>query len=172
MPISPYLGDLRRRIGHNLVLTPGVAAIVRDEQGRILVERRSDDSTRFSLPAGAIDPGEAPAQAVVREVWEETGLRVRPTRILAVFGGQEFRTVYPNGDRVEYTVIVFACEVLGGTLTPRDGEAAELAYVEPDRMPDLGLPYPRWLFETRVSDARFDWHETWLPRGRDRAPQP
>lgn len=167
MPISPYLRDLRVRVGHDLVLMPGVAAIIRDDRGRILVERRSDDPSRFSLPAGAIDPGETPAQATVREVREETGLLVRPTRMLAVFGGQEFRTVYPNGDQVEYTVIVFACTPVGGTLTPRDGEALELTYVDADRMPDLGLPYPRWLFSPGDTDARFAWEETWLDLAGD-----
>ena len=66
MPISDYLKRIRAAIGHEMLLNPGVAAIIRDEAGRVLLQKRSDDGT-WSLPAGAIDPGETPAQAVVRE---------------------------------------------------------------------------------------------------------
>jgi 8-oxo-dGTP pyrophosphatase MutT (NUDIX family) len=142
MPISPYLRSLRARIGTDLVLTPAVAAVIPDAEGHILVERRSDDPSLYSLPAGALDPGETPADALVREVFEETGLVVRPTRVLGVFGGRAFRVRYPNGDQVEYTVVLFSAETVGGALAPRDGEALDLRYVPPDALAALGLPYP------------------------------
>ena len=97
MPISDYLKGLRAAIGHEMILNPGVAAIIRDEAGRVLLQKRSDDGS-WSLPAGAIDPGESPAQAVVREAYEETGLRVVPEKVAGVFGGEGFRHTYPNGD--------------------------------------------------------------------------
>jgi ADP-ribose pyrophosphatase YjhB (NUDIX family) len=56
------------------------------------------------MPAGAIEPGENPAQAIVWEVREETGLKVKRERIVGVFGGNGFRLEYSNGDQVEYTV--------------------------------------------------------------------
>lgn len=151
-------------MGHDLVLSPGVAVVVHDASGRVLVERRSDDPSQFSLPAGATDPGESPAQTAIREVFEETGLLIRPTRVLGVFGGKEFRTTYPNGDEVEYTVIVFAANVIGGTLTPRDGEALELLYLAPDRIPDLGLPYPAWVLAADATESAA-WFEPASPRG-------
>ena len=56
---------------------------------------------RINDPAGAIDPGETPAQAIIREVLEETNLCVLPSRIVGVFGGaKNFRFKYPNGDNV------------------------------------------------------------------------
>jgi len=105
MGISPYVRDIRESIGTRLLLMPAVAAIVRDGEGRILLQRRSDDG-RWNLPAGAIDPGESPDEAVVREVREETGLEVRPVRVAGVFGGADgFRHRYGNGDEVEFTAI-------------------------------------------------------------------
>src|SRR3954467_948760 len=117
MPISAYLRDLRAVLGARLLLLPGVAAIVRDAEERVLFIRRADNG-RWGLPAGAIDPGETPAEAVAREVREETGLVVRATRIAGVFGGAGFRVHYENGDEAEYTVVVFDCEVVGGALVP------------------------------------------------------
>jgi 8-oxo-dGTP pyrophosphatase MutT (NUDIX family) len=149
MPISDYLRDLRRVIGHRLLVLPGVAAIVRDVEGRVLFIRRSDNG-RWGLPAGAIDPGETPAEAVAREVKEETGLTVRPTRVAGVFGGRGFRVRYDNGDEAEYTVIVFDCEVLGGHLNPLDGEALELKYFACEDAPELPLAYPRDLLDHPV----------------------
>ncbi|HEX2188361.1 MAG TPA: NUDIX domain-containing protein [Longimicrobiaceae bacterium] len=145
MPISPHVRALRAAVGTRLLLLPGVAAVVRDAHGAVLVHRRSDDG-RWSLPAGAVEPGESPAQAVVREVREETGLVTVPERVLGVFGGEGFRHTYPNGDEVEYTVVVFACRVVGGELAALDGEALELRWFPPEAMPPLGLRYPPELF--------------------------
>jgi len=144
MPISDYVRELRECVGTRLLLLPGVTGIVRDEQGRVLLMRRADNGF-WGFPAGAIDPGETPAQAVEREVREETGLHVRATRVAGVFGGAGFRLRYENGDEAEYTVIVFECEVVGGKLEAVDGEALELRYFTPEEAPELLLAYPREL---------------------------
>jgi ADP-ribose pyrophosphatase YjhB (NUDIX family) len=146
VPISPYLRDLRAVVGRRLLLLPGVSAVIRDDAERVLFMRRADDG-RWGLPAGAVDPGESPAEAIVREVREETGLVVRPVRVAGVFGGAGYRHRYPNGDEAEWTVAAFECEVVGGELAPRDGEALELRYFAPEEAPALQLPYPRSLFE-------------------------
>jgi ADP-ribose pyrophosphatase YjhB (NUDIX family) len=152
VPISTYLRELRAVVGPRLLLLPGVSAIVRDDAERVLFIRRADDG-RWGLPAGAVDPGESPAEAIVREVLEETGLMVRPARVAGVFGGAGYRHRYPNGDQAEWVVAVFECEVVGGQLTPQDGEALELRYFAPEEAPTLQLPYPRTLFE-RPSSRR------------------
>jgi ADP-ribose pyrophosphatase YjhB (NUDIX family) len=146
VPISTYLRELRGIVGQRLLLLPGVSAIVRDDAQRVLFIRRADDG-RWGLPAGAVDPGESPAEAIVREVREETGLAVRVTRVAGVFGGADYRHRYPNGDEAEWVVAVFECDVVGGELTPLDGEALELRYFAPEDAPTLQLPYPRALFE-------------------------
>jgi mutator protein MutT len=129
MPISEYLGQLRAHIGHALVLSPGVAAIVRDDNGRPLAQRRGA-TAKWSLPGGTIDPGETPAEAVVREVREDTGLIVRATRLTAVLGGFPMRFSYPSGDQVEVVVNVIECEVIGGELF-ESVDDSELKYLDP-----------------------------------------
>jgi 8-oxo-dGTP pyrophosphatase MutT (NUDIX family) len=163
MPISNYLQKLRDKVGTDLVMLTGVAGIVRDGERRILLARRTDDNS-WTLPAGAIDPGEEPARAMIREVWEETGLKVEPVRVLGVFGGVPFRHTYPNGDQVEATVIVFECRTIGGELAIRDGESVELKYFAPDALPVLVMPYPREFLNPPAENAVtcFQWDPAWL----------
>lgn len=147
MPVSSYMRTLRERVGRRLLLVPSVAAIIHDERGRILLLRQRDGG-RWSLPAGAIEPGESPQQATVREVYEETGLTVADARLLDVVGGSDFRTTYPNGDHVEFTISVFACRV-DGELRALDGEAVAFDWVERMEVAArLELPYPPELFDT------------------------
>lgn len=145
MAISFYLKSLRDKVGNQLLLVPSVAAIVRDERGFILLQRTTENN-EWSLPGGAIDPGETHSQAVIREVREETGLLVHPTTVLAVLGGGDFRYVYANGDHVEYAITVFACERIGGVFGESDDETAELDWFPHAMMPPLTLPYPPALF--------------------------
>jgi len=150
MPMSSFYKSIRDRLGSSLLLMPAVAAIIRDESGRVLLQQRHDES--WSLPAGAIEPGESPSVAIVREVFEETGLRVRPLRIAAVVGGSSCRVRYPNGDEVEYVVTVFDCEIVGGTAIESNEETRRLAYFRREDMPVLAFEYPREAFnDTRTS---------------------
>ena len=154
MSASDYIKSLRRRIGHELLLMPGVSALLFDGRGHVLVQQRAE-SGKWSLPGGVIDPGETPAEAVRREVREETGLEAEPVRVAGVFGGREHRIAYPNGDVAEATTVVFECRVLGGQLRGHDGESAQLCWFAPDDMPELLTPYPPALFERRDGPALF-----------------
>jgi mutator protein MutT len=148
---------MRQKIGHALLQMPCVSAVIRNDRG-ILLQRRADDGG-WDLPGGAIDPGESPAQALVREAREETGLVVRPVEVLGILGSM--RHVYPNGDEVDVVVTVFLCETLGGELRSLDGEAADLRYFQVSEMPDLMTDYPPGLF-TRAGRTYFHWREEWL----------
>jgi mutator protein MutT len=145
MGISPYLQNLRAHFGTQLVMMPSVAAIIRNQAGQILFLVRTDNGL-WDLPGGAVDPGETPAQAVVREVREETGLIVEPVAVAGVFGGKTFRLTYGNGDIVEYTVTVFECRMVGGELGGLDDETAELHFISPADRPALHSPFPDALF--------------------------
>jgi 8-oxo-dGTP pyrophosphatase MutT (NUDIX family) len=160
MPMSPYYRALRARTGKELLLIPAVAAVVRDETGRVLIQRDRHD--HWSLPAGAIEPGEAPARAVAREVQEETGLHVRPERILAVVGGDQCRVTYPSGDRVEYLVTVFACSIVTGTLIAENDETQSLHWFARGEMPVLAFPYPDEVLRGEGSWTYFEWDERWM----------
>jgi 8-oxo-dGTP pyrophosphatase MutT (NUDIX family) len=156
--MSPYYASLREKIGNDLLLIPSVAAVVHDESGRVLIQQRT--SGGFSLPAGAIEPGESPIEAIVREVREETGLIVRPRVLLGVFGGRDgYRVCHANGHIVEYTVCLFACAISSGVLGCRDGESAGLRFYSPDAVPPLGTEYPRPLLIAGAEGLPVRWDE-------------
>ncbi|MGL4818612.1 MAG: NUDIX hydrolase [Bacilli bacterium] len=165
MGMSPYYKKLRNVLGSELIFMPSVAAIVRNENGEILLQNKGNGE-RWSLPAGAIELGEAPAEALVREVWEETGLLVIPRKLIGLFGGKDFRYVYPNGHQVEYQVYLFDCEVRSGELNPIDGETAELHYFSVDAMPELALPYPKAVFQSSDHEIAWQWDDEWLEKVR------
>lgn len=142
MTTPSYIQDLRQKIGHDRLMMPSVAAIIRDDRGRLLLQRKAG-SEGWSLPAGAIELGETPDEALSREVFEETGFKVVSAALTGAFGGDAFRYTYPNGDRVEYTVLLYRCQVQFLATEPIDPETTELRYFGVSDAPPLALPYPK-----------------------------
>ncbi len=155
MPMSTYYRELRAKIGSDLIFSPSVAAIIRNQDQEILFVQSVTDLL-WSIPAGAIELGETPAAAICREVFEETGLTVRPFRILGVVGGRNFRWTYPDGNRVEYLTVVFECQVEAGELSAIDGEVAAFRYFSPADLPPLQFPYPHAWFDGTIKEAWFE----------------
>jgi 8-oxo-dGTP diphosphatase len=98
---------------------PCVGAVVHDEAGRLLLIRRghAPSAGLWSVPGGRVEPGETEVAAVVREVAEETGLRVAP---LSVVG----RVRIP-GDGVVFTVTDWLCTLTGPGQLPVAGDDAD-----------------------------------------------
>jgi ADP-ribose pyrophosphatase YjhB (NUDIX family) len=91
-------------------LVPGASAIVADNQGRILLQRRSDNG-RWALPGGVMDIGESVAGAIAREVREETGLDVGADRIVGVYTDPGHVFAYDDGEVRQQFSICFACRI-------------------------------------------------------------
>jgi 8-oxo-dGTP pyrophosphatase MutT (NUDIX family) len=134
MPTPEHILKLREKVGHDMLMMPAVAAIIFNDRGEVLLQLRSDNRL-WALPGGAIELGEEPAEAVIREVWEETGLHVLPERISGVYGGRSGLTEYPNGDKVAIIAITFVCRVIDGAPRLDDDETLELRYFAVDDLP-------------------------------------
>jgi len=120
MPMSDYVRALRAKIGATVLEVPSVSVLTFDERDRVLLLRHVEGND-WTTPGGMVEPYETPADAAVREMWEETGLHVGLTRIVGVFGGELCATTYANGDKVAWVSTVFVADVVGGVLKP-DGE--------------------------------------------------
>ncbi|EPI4958249.1 TPA: NUDIX domain-containing protein [Vibrio parahaemolyticus] len=140
MSASNYIKEIRSKIGTMPLLIPSVAGVILNEDQELLLQQKSDNT--WSLPAGMIEPQESPVQGLVREVREETGLAIKVERLLGVFGGEGFGFTYPNGDQVEYTVIMFKCVVGSQLQTALDDETVSLKWFSKGNLPKLELPYP------------------------------
>jgi 8-oxo-dGTP diphosphatase len=119
---------------------PCVGAIITDTHGRLLLIKRGHppQAGYWSLPGGRIEPGESDEQALVREVLEETGLRVSPGRLV---GSVE----RPGSGDAVLDIRDYAAIVTGGELSPGD-DADDARWVSPR---DLGLlPLTSGLAET------------------------
>jgi len=138
MGATGYLGRLRECVGHDLLLVPAAAACIRDEEGRILLLRRSDADNLWGFPGGGMELGERASETVVREVREEVGLDVEPVTLIGVYSSPEYTFAYPNGDRVQRLILFFECRVTGGELRPDMEEIMGARYFGPeDELPPM-----------------------------------
>ena len=115
--------------------------------------------------AALLIPEETRADAAVREMWEESGLSVRLTRLIGVFGGPEFVVRYPNGHRTSYVATVFEAALIEGSMRPDGAELQELRFVSLSEAMDL--PLSAWMPE--VLQAVFSGgsqfrQPRWVPR--------
>lgn len=133
MPVPDFVRDLRSRIGTDLLWLPGVSGVVLDDAGRVLLGRRADTG-RWAVVSGILEPGEEPAVAVVREVLEETGVHAEVVALTAVSTTDVVD--YPNGDSAQYLDLCFWCRALGGEARVGDDESLEVAWFDPDDLPD------------------------------------
>jgi 8-oxo-dGTP pyrophosphatase MutT (NUDIX family) len=119
-------------------LVPAVSAVVADDQGRILLHRRSDNA-KWSIPGGRVELGESVADAAVREVREETGIEVTPIGIVGVYSDPRSVVAYDDGEVRQQFSICLACRHVGGSLSAISDESLEVRFVAPQDIGGLEL---------------------------------
>lgn len=112
---------------------PSASALVRDEQGRVLLLRRPDNEL-WTIPTGGLKRGETIRECAVRECREETGVQIETLGLVGVFTTPDHVIEYIKGGRVdEVRQPVNVClhaRPVGGELTTTD-EASDVRWVEP-----------------------------------------
>jgi ADP-ribose pyrophosphatase YjhB (NUDIX family) len=121
-------------------VTPKVAvgAVVGDDQGRILLVQRADSGV-WLYPTGWADVGYSPAEVVVKEVAEETGIHCVPERVIAVLDGLRL-----GFTRIPLYSLVFGCRAVGGDLTAHPLECADVGWFAEDELPTPIAGVERW----------------------------
>lgn len=111
-----------------MAVSLGVNAAIFDDHGRILLTLREDFEI-WCMPGGGVDAGEDPYNAVIREAQEETGLIVRPTRLVGMYTRPSWMHLTPH-------IMVFATQVIGGKLERQVSEVLDMRYFALDELPD------------------------------------
>lgn len=108
-------------------------AVLIESENQVLLVRRANDPQRglWTLPAGFVDAGEDPVQAGERECFEETGLRVRITKLIDVLSGIE----HPRGAHI---VIAYQGEIINGSMQPGD-DVDQVSFFQREELPDLAF---------------------------------
>ncbi|MEZ5832342.1 MAG: NUDIX domain-containing protein [Dongiaceae bacterium] len=135
-----YLGKLRRIVGSRLILVPGARIVVHDRAGRVLLELRKD-FRRWGLPGGHQEIGDSSADTAIRELFEETGLRIVRPQVFGIASDPRHETVtFPNGDRTQSVSILFHARKPRGQPKFDPRETLELGWFPLDDLPASLMP--------------------------------
>jgi ADP-ribose pyrophosphatase YjhB (NUDIX family) len=118
-------------------IVPAASAVVVNDQNEILLQRRRDNDL-WSLPGGEMVIGESIAQAIVREVKEESGLEVMVVRLVGIYSDPLHVIAYSDGEVRQQFSICFACRVVGGELQTGD-ESSEVGFFDPKQLDSLNI---------------------------------
>jgi ADP-ribose pyrophosphatase YjhB (NUDIX family) len=111
-------------MGPAVLLLPSVCVLPVDELGQLLLVRHRGHNDGWGTVGGAVEIGESPREAALRETHEEIGAVPRSLSLRGVLGGPDFEVAYPNGDRAAYVTSVFTVDI-GSQGTVPDAEEIE-----------------------------------------------
>ncbi|MGN2640614.1 NUDIX hydrolase [Nocardia takedensis] len=114
-----------------------VSAVVRDQHGRVLLIHRTDNDL-FSIPGGGLEVGETVAEAVVREVKEETGLDVEVADLVGIFSDPAHVVAYDDGEVRQEFSICFRASPIGGELRT-SAESKQVIWSAPEEFAKLNM---------------------------------
>ena len=131
-----YIGEMRKFVGHAPIMAVATMGILWNREKGILLELRTDTS-QWCTPGGAIELGESLEEALRREIKEETNLDFSTFSLFDIHANTHM--VYPNGDEVYYTDIVYEINDFYGEPKP-DSESKELKFFSLNDLPDNIMP--------------------------------
>lgn len=134
MPRRDYIDDPDAPAANSVV--PSVVAVVRDDQGRLLLIHKTDNDL-WALPGGGHEIGESIADSVVREVKEETGYDVEVTGLSGTYTNPRHVMAYDDGEVRQQFSLCFRARLMGGALqTSSESKAVEwVAPTDVDELP-------------------------------------
>lgn len=130
-----YISDIRKMVGHAPLMACAAGALIMNEQGQVLLQRRSDDGN-WGNPGGSMDLGESAEETLQREIMEETGLTITHSKFFKMYSGKDGYVKYPNGDEVYYVNVIYIVDGYEGTVKVNDNESLELKFFDIDAIPE------------------------------------
>jgi 8-oxo-dGTP pyrophosphatase MutT (NUDIX family) len=130
-----YHGKLRALAGaEEVLIMVGARCLLRDDHGRILLIKRSDNGL-WALPAGGMELGDTVRQCAIREVYEETGLTPTELAPIAIFSGAESTETNQWGHTYQFHITVFLATAWTGELVTQTDETTDAGWYHPDELP-------------------------------------
>jgi ADP-ribose pyrophosphatase YjhB (NUDIX family) len=151
MPRVDYFRDPAAPPANSVV--PSVTAVVRDQDGRILLIHRTDNDL-WALPGGGHDIGERIADTVVREVQEETGIDVQVEAVSGLYTDPDHVMAYDDGEVRQQFSICFRARPVSGELRT-SSESKEVRWISPADLSDLDIhPSMRMRIDHALDESR------------------
>ncbi|BCL27378.1 NUDIX hydrolase [Streptomyces aurantiacus] len=110
-------------------VVPSVVAFVQNSAGQVLLIKRSDNG-RWALPGGGHDAGEFISDTVVREVWEETGIKVEVIELCGIYTDPAHVLQYDDGEVRQQFSMCFRARPVGGDVRTSN-ETTQVRWVDP-----------------------------------------
>ena len=126
------------RVGQNGIIRVGCSAVVFDPQGQKILLTRREDNNQWCLPGGGMEPGESASETCVREVEEETGLKVKIKRLIGVYTTPDELVVYRDGNKIQLVALCFEAEIVSGELR-LSCETTEYGYFSYQEIQELDM---------------------------------
>ncbi len=149
-----YVDDIRKKIGHDRLITVG-ACIIIYKNGKILLQKRKDNGC-WAIHGGAVEMGEPVDDAAKRELKEETGLIANYIELFGVYSGEDRLFTYPNGDEVYSIGIIYICKDFSGDFIEETNETSDLKWFNINELPEDINPLNKRLlkdFEHYIENA-------------------
>ena len=131
-----YIMNLRKKVGHDPIISVGSTVLVFNEKKELLLNLRSDTNT-WGIPGGGKELNETLEECAIRELKEETNLEVDDLELVTVLSGKEYYFKYPNDDEVDCIITLYQVKDYNGELKSNDGESTKLKFFSFENMPEL-----------------------------------
>lgn len=141
MARTEYYDDPKAPEPNTLVVA--ASAVVTDESGCILLQRRRDNDL-WALPGGGMEMADSLPGTAVREVKEETGLDVEITGLVGTYTDPRHVIAYTDGEVRRQFNVCFTARIVGGQLAISD-ESTELRFVPPEELAELSMHHTQRL---------------------------
>jgi len=127
-------------------ILPAVSAIIFNEHGDVLLQRRKDTG-KWCIISGHVEFGESIEEAIVREIAEELGVMSVVKRLIGVYSSPPYTTYHYPSRTVQYVVTYFEVELLAKVEAGLvNSETLAINFFSPENLPpDLDLVNPNWL---------------------------
>lgn len=120
-----------------------VAALIFDEQGRILLFKHTYRKFEWGLPAGGLEHREQPVDAIKREFLEETGMKIQVKKLLTAISAREDH----------HLSMIYLCKIVSGEFK-ESNEISEMRYFPVNELPDMMLTAEKELIQWAVKEIK------------------